>query len=110
MNDAELLLDYVRTGSEEAVTELIRRHINLVYGTARRQLRDPHLAQEISQQVFCALIKQAKSIREPGRLPAWLYRTTCQLVTMHVRTEQRRMRRETTAASMNTASENQQNF
>jgi len=73
MNDVELLREYVGRGCQDSFAELVRRHVNLVYGTATRQVRDPHLAQEISQKVFCALAQNARSIRNPAALTAWLY-------------------------------------
>jgi RNA polymerase sigma factor (sigma-70 family) len=108
MNDVELLTEYVARGCQDSFSELVRRHINLVYGTATRQVRDPHLAQEISQKVFCALAQNARSIRNPSALTAWLYRTTCQLATLHVRTEHRRLERERVAAAMNVTSNDNQ--
>jgi hypothetical protein len=42
MNDVELLREYVARGCQDSFSELVRRHINLVYGTATRQVRDPH--------------------------------------------------------------------
>ena len=109
MNDEELLREYVGRGCQDSFSELVRRHVNLVYGTALRQVGVPHLAEEISQEVFCALIKSAQSIRNPAALSAWLYRTTCQLATMHIRTEQRRIRRESFAATMNYTADDKQN-
>ena len=100
MNDVELLREYVARGCQDSFSELVRRHINLVYGTATRQVRDPHSAQEISQKVFCALAQNARSIRNPAALAAWLYRTTCQLATLHVRSEHRRIERERVAAAV----------
>ena len=108
MNDVELLREYVGRGCQDSFAELVRRHVNLVYGTATRQVRDPHLAQEISQRVFCALAQNARSIRNPAALTAWLYRTTCQLATLHVRTEHRRIERERVAAAMNVTSNDTQ--
>ncbi len=98
MKDEELLRAYSERGLQEPFAELVHRHMSLVYGTARRQIGDPHVAEDICQKVFCTLAQNAKSIRKPEQLPGWLYRTTRQLAAMHFRSEGRRLRRERLAA------------
>lgn len=46
MDDWRLLREYVERGSESAFRELVRRHLDLVYGACRRELADPELAKE----------------------------------------------------------------
>jgi hypothetical protein len=53
MHDAELLQRFVREDSEAAFAELVKRHVDLVFSAARRQLGDAHLAEEVTQSVFC---------------------------------------------------------
>ena len=42
--DAQLLRDYAEAKSQDAFTELVRRHLDLVYSAALRQVRSPQLA------------------------------------------------------------------
>ena len=42
--DQQLILCFVRERSENGFSELTRRHLNLVYGTARRLVGDPETA------------------------------------------------------------------
>ena len=70
MNDGELLQQYVQQRSEPAFSELVARHINLVYAAARRQTRDPSLAEEITQAVFIVLARRAANVRSGACLPA----------------------------------------
>lgn len=98
MNDAELLRRYLHEGSQDAFAELVRHHAGLVYSAALRLLREPSVAEEVTQKVFCTLAENARSIRDPRVLAAWLHRTSRQLSLHHLRTEQRRLRREQAAA------------
>ena len=79
MNDAELLRKYVKDHSESAFDELVKRHLNLVYSTALRMVRQTALAEDVAQLVFIQLARKAPEIREGNALPGWLYRVThCQ--------------------------------
>ena len=93
-HDMELLREYARHSSEEAFAVLVVRHIGLVYSSALRQVRDPLLAEELTQAVFIILARKAASIHEKTILPGWLYRTTRFTAANLLRTESNRQRRE----------------
>src|SRR5688572_8802436 len=71
-SDAELLRQYARSRSEAAFAELVRRHVGLVYGSALRQVREPHLAEDVTQQVFVVLARKAADLGSEMVLGAWL--------------------------------------
>jgi RNA polymerase sigma factor (sigma-70 family) len=104
MDDSELLREYAMLGSEPAFTELVKRHVNLVYSAARRQVDNPHLAEEVTQKVFILLARKARRVYHDRVVSGWLYQTTRYVASECRRIEVRRYRREQEA--MNQATEN----
>lgn len=100
MSDWELLQAFVKNRSETAFAELVQRHLNWVYSTARRQVRDPHLAEDIAQAVFVLLARKADKLRHGTILSGWLFRTTRYVASCAMRTEYRRKTREQAAVVM----------
>ncbi|HEY4248259.1 MAG TPA: sigma-70 family RNA polymerase sigma factor [Lacunisphaera sp.] len=104
-DDAELLHCYAKDRSESAFTELVRRHINLVYGAAlRRAGGDAHRAADVVQLVFTELARKAASLKEHAVLTGWLYATTRNKAIDTLRSERRRQNRETEAQVMHESS------
>ncbi len=106
MSDPDLLQRYVETGSQEAFAALVKRHLDLVYSAARRQVRSPQLAEEVAQSVFLDLSRQAHTLQPGAPLAAWLYLVTRRTSIDVIRRESRRQAREQTAvaiAAMNTS-------
>ena len=75
-DDLTLLREYSRRHSEAAFAALVSRHVNLVFSVALRQVRDPHLAEEIAQAVFIILARKADALGDQTILTGWLCRTT----------------------------------
>jgi RNA polymerase sigma factor (sigma-70 family) len=89
--DSELLRRYAGTHSEEAFAELVRRHVNLVYSAALRQVNgDAHLAQDVAQTVFTDLARKAPSLSRRATLTGWLYTSAHFAAAKTVRAENRR--------------------
>lgn len=93
-DDMALLREFARSRSEEAFATLVSRHINLVYSVALREVRDPHVAQELTQAVFSLLAQKADSLSPKTILSGWLWRTTRNASSVALRTQRRRERRE----------------
>ncbi len=100
-DDSELLHRYVAEGAEDAFAELVRRHLNLVYSAALRQVNgDAHLAADITQQVFTDLARKAAVLANHRLLAGWLFTSTRFAAAKAVRGEQRRRAREQKAQMM----------
>src|SRR6266487_1677810 len=101
-HDTELLQRYATDHSESAFSELIRQHVDLVYSAALRMVNgDVHRAQDVAQQVFSELARQAKRLAGHPALAGWLYTTTRLMAIRANRTEHRRKAREQEANAMN---------
>ena len=100
MDDHELLRAFARNRSEKAFRQLVERHLRLVYAAAHRIVRDPHLAEEVAQNVFTLLAQKAGEIVPPQVVAGWLYNSTRHLAMHCVRGEQRRREREQAAVAM----------
>jgi uncharacterized protein (TIGR03435 family) len=92
--DMDLVREYAISHSENAFAELASRHTGLVYSAALRQVRNPQLAEEVTQVVFTILARKAGSLDAKTVLPGWLYRTACYASASVLKRELRRQRRE----------------
>jgi uncharacterized protein (TIGR03435 family) len=93
-NDMGLVREYAACQSEQAFETLVSRHIGLVHSAALRQVRNAHLAEEITQTVFIILARKAGSLNQKTILPGWLYRTTRYVSAAALKIQHRRERRE----------------
>jgi len=101
-SDLDLLGQYAQRGSQEAFAELVRRHVDLVYAAARRQLRDASRAEDVTQGVFIKLAAKARTLSSERRvvLAGWLLNTTRFEVADLRKAETRRRKHERVAAGM----------
>lgn len=100
--DQERLRDFARSGSDQAFEAVVREHLGLVYATARRQLGDASLAEEVTQNVFLSLARKADALQHHGTIAGWLHQSTLLECRHHLRTELRRQRRERAAVEAET--------
>ena len=101
LTDQELLREYAERRSEGAFSELVRRHVDLVYSAARRMVYQSQLAEDVTQNTFMALAQNAHQLAARPVLSGWLHRTAQNLASKTVRTDVRRRAREQEAAAMN---------
>jgi RNA polymerase sigma factor (sigma-70 family) len=98
-DDHSLLAAYVN-GSETAFAGLVRRHIDLVYSAALRQVRDPHTAADVTSAVFIILARKAGELTADAVIAAWLHSTTRYAALKAIRARARREHYEQEAARM----------
>lgn len=94
MDDMALLREYAAHHSEAAFEELVKRRIGFVYSVALRQVREPDLAEEITQAVFIILAQKAWKISGKTILVGWLFKTTRFAALAQIRAAARRQRQE----------------
>ena len=93
-SDWVLLERFATRGDQGAFGELVRKHVDWVYGCARRMLNGRGLAgeaEDVTQAVFVLLSQKAGAIRQTGSLAGWLFRATrfccANTIKMHGRRE-----------------------
>jgi RNA polymerase sigma-70 factor (ECF subfamily) len=107
MNVSSSDSDYKQLSDEELMRRLFHkdkrafeaifdRYGDLVYSTALRVLRDAHLAQDVSQEIFVRLWRKPESyVAERGRFLTWLISVTRNRAVDEIRSRGRRLRHET---------------
>lgn len=80
MGDEDLMLEHGR-GSEEAFAELVRRHQRGVLNYVYRMIQNRQIAEEISQDVFLALIRNAKRYKPTAKFTTYLYAIASNMVS-----------------------------
>jgi RNA polymerase sigma factor (sigma-70 family) len=104
--DMDLVREFALNHSEAAFTELVQRHLNLVYSVARRCTGNDGDAQDVTQAVFAILARKAAGLRARTVLAGWLYETTRHSAACVQRTNARRHVREQEAYMQSTLTEN----
>ena len=94
MDDMALLREYAASNSEAAFETLVSRRVNFVYSAALRQVRDPHLAEEVTQAVFIILAQKAGRISDKTILTGWFFKTTRFAALAQTRAAAKRRQRE----------------
>jgi len=95
--DDNVLRRYIASGDRDALGELIQRYAGMVYSTARRQVRDRDLAEDVMQNVFVTFARRAREIRSAAALGTWLLRTTRYASANAMKIESRRRTHEQAA-------------
>ncbi|MFD0961861.1 RNA polymerase sigma factor [Paenibacillus chungangensis] len=76
MDGERHMVDELKKGSESALQALMKQYGNAVMRTAALLLKDGHLAQDVSQEVFLKAYERIGQYRGEGSLRAWLLQIT----------------------------------
>ncbi|MDP0490666.1 MAG: RNA polymerase sigma factor [Verrucomicrobiota bacterium JB023] len=91
---AQLLVRYAKEGDEKAFREFAEKFLGLIYNVALRRTGSWALAEEVSQNVLCAVAKKAGSLaRQPERIAPWLHRAATFEASKIMRAEKSQERR-----------------
>jgi RNA polymerase sigma-70 factor (ECF subfamily) len=83
------LMELVGAGEEAAFEQLVERHQRLVIGTVGRMLGSGSDAEDIAQQVFVRVWKNAKRYEPRAKFTTWLLKITRNLVFNELRRRSR---------------------
>jgi RNA polymerase sigma-70 factor (ECF subfamily) len=90
------LMSRIARGEPDALGELYDRYGRVVFGTLYRMLRSPEVAEEVTQNAFHSVWRQARSYRpERGSVRTWLLAITRNAAIDWRRTGGTRVERET---------------
>ncbi len=70
--DAELALG-LRQGDQEAYSALYERYARPVHDFVARMLRNPSLAEEVTQATFVQVWEKRETLHTPGAIRGWIY-------------------------------------
>ncbi len=80
MGNEDLMLEHGR-GSEEAFNELVSRHQKGVLNYVYRMVQNRQIAEEITQEVFLALVKNAGRYKPTAKFTTYLYTIASNMVS-----------------------------
>jgi RNA polymerase sigma-70 factor (ECF subfamily) len=69
----EWLMAQVALGQRESLEPLVRRYAGPLVGFIRRMIRDPHLSDDLFQEVFVAVWEKRRTYQFPRPFKPWLY-------------------------------------
>ncbi len=84
-DDDSELVGRARSGDDDAVTELYRRHERRVYNLALRTIGNPWDAADVAQEAFIKAFKNLDSFKGEARFGTWLHRIAVNAAYDHLR-------------------------
>lgn len=88
--DDEHLMAAHQNGLSAAFEEIVNRYQKPIFSYIYRMLQNKHIAEELTQEVFLALVKNAERYENRGRFPSYIFSIASNLIQKEWR--QRRVR------------------
>ena len=83
----ELLVLRCRQGQKDALEELVRSWERRLFYYIRRLVEDEQDAWQVLQETWVKVLQGIKKLREPRKLPSWLYTIARNTAISHLRTK-----------------------
>ncbi len=83
------LVERAMGGDQDAFSTLAAESVDGCYRIAYRILRDPHRAQDATQQALLGAWRDLPTLRDPDRFDAWLHRLVVHACYVEARSERR---------------------
>jgi RNA polymerase sigma-70 factor, ECF subfamily len=83
------LVEQAMRGDQEAFAALATDSVDVCYRLAYRILRDPHRAQDATQQALLGAWRDLPTLRDAARFDAWLHRLVVNACYVEARSERR---------------------
>lgn len=83
----ELLVLRCQQGRKDALEELIKTWEKRLYYFIRRLLNNEQEAWQVLQETWISVLRSIPRLREPRKLPVWLYSTARKRTLHHIRTK-----------------------
>lgn len=93
-SDAELVALYIKSKGPEYLTELFKRHGDIVYRTALRIMKNPSDAEDILQTVYCKMITNLHLYKGTGSVIGWMLQVVIHTCYNQLQSEKSRYNRE----------------
>ena len=88
-NDDIVLIQRILAGDAIAFEHLVRKYQKQVHTLAWRKVRDFHIAEDITQEIFLQVYQKLETLEDPTRFPGWLYVIADRLCIAWLRRNQR---------------------
>ncbi|HEX9892255.1 MAG TPA: RNA polymerase sigma factor [Actinomycetota bacterium] len=79
------LIEACRRGDPGAFEELVERTRGRVYSLAFRLVRDPHEAEDVSQEAYVRVFRGLPGFRQEARFETWLHRVVTNTAFTHLK-------------------------
>jgi RNA polymerase sigma-70 factor (ECF subfamily) len=87
LSDEELVRSFVELQDEQALSEIVDRYGDKIYGLALRIIRNPNDVEDVLQEVFVTLIEKLNTFGGEAKFSTWLYGAAANTSFIHLRAE-----------------------